>query len=504
MTLSTSFDVSDDLKRRLILLATCLTVFLVALDVTIINLALPSIQRDLEVTLVERGWVIKAYTLTFAVLVIVGGKLGDIFGRKRFLVAGAVLFAVGSLVGFFSMDIETLLTARVIQALGSAMMMPASLSVLTAAYQNRNMGTAIGLWGSIGALGFIAGPLIGGAFTSLLEWRAIFLLNIPVVLAAVVIILLTVKESRDESIDRRIDYLGVVLIAASVLTLALAIVSGNENGWTSSMTLLLFAGAAVSIVTLVFTEARLEYPIVDPRFFRNRAFTVGILVRFATGFAFVPVIFMSTIYLQDFLHKDALEAGLLFLPAGGAIVVATLFWGKIVDNFGPRWPMIAGMLIASAAALVWLTFDASSAYGSLLVSLLLASVGGAAAFVTTTTVLVNSLGVNKAGVASGILYMTQNVSATLGIALVSSVFLTSLRVGLAERDLTADYDAVQTFGPAVGNVAQAEAFAVALSFAGLVVAVVLILGAASAVFLPRDFSVSPQQPDGGKTPDGGG
>ena len=147
---------TDDLKRRLILLASCLTVFLVALDVTVINLALPSIQRDFEVTLVERGWVIKAYTLTFAVLVIVGGKLGDIFGRKRFLVVGAVLFAVGSMVGFFSMDIETLLAARVIQALGSAAMMPGSLSVLTAAYQNRNMGTAVGLWGSIGALGFVA------------------------------------------------------------------------------------------------------------------------------------------------------------------------------------------------------------------------------------------------------------------------------------------------------------------------------------------------------------
>ena len=182
------------------------------------------------------------------------------------------------------------------------------------------------------------------------------------------------------------------------------------------------------------------------------------------------------------------------------IVVATLFWGKIVDNFGPRWPMIAGMLIATAAALVWLTFDASSDYGVLLVSLLLASVGGAAAFVTTTTVLVNSLGVNKAGVASGIVYMTQNVSATLGIALVSSVFLSSLRVGLAERDLTADYDAVQTFGPAVGNVAQAEAFAVALSYAGLVVVVVMILGVAAAVFLPRGLSVAPQPSDSGKMP----
>ena len=483
---------SDDVKRRLILLATCLAVFLVALDVTIINLALPSIQRDLGVSLVERSWVLKVYTLTFAVLVIPGGKLGDIFGRKRFLVVGALLFAVGSLVAFLSNNIETLLAARVTQAVGSSMMMPGSLSVLTAAYQNRNMATAVGLWGSIGALGFIAGPLIGGAFTSLLEWRAIFLLNIPVILVAVAIVLLAVKESRDESIDRRIDYLGVLLIALSVLLLALAIVDGNEYGWTSSSTLLLFTASGASILALVWTEMRVEYPIVDPRFFRNRAFSVGILVRFATGFAFVPVIFMSTVYLQDFMRKEALEAGLLFLPAGAAIVIATLFWGKIVDNYSPRWPMIAGMLTTAAAALVWLTFDASSGYGILLVSLLLASVGGAAAFVTTTTVLVNSLGVNKAGVASGMVYMTQNVAATLGIALVSTVFLSSLRAQLAERDPTADYDAVQTFGPAVGSIPQAEAFAVALSYAGLVVAVVLILGAAAAFFLPRNSNVSPQ------------
>ena len=486
---------SDDLKRRLILLAACLTAFLVAMDITVINLALPSIQRDLGVSLVERGWALKANTLTFAALVIVGGKLGDIFGRKRFLVIGAALFAVGSLVGFVAADIGTLLTARVIQAAGCAAMMPASLSVLTAAYQNRNMATAIGLWGSIGALGFIVGPLIGGTFTSLLDWRAIFLLNIPVILTAVTIILLTAEESRDETIDRRIDYLGVVLITLSVLLLAFAIMGGNENGWTSITTLVLFALAGVSMLALVVTELRVEYPVVDPRFFRNRAFSVGILVRFATGFAFVPVIFMSTVYLQDFLHKSALEAGLLFLPAGAAIVFATLFWGRISDNYSLRWPMVLGMLITSVAAFVWLTFDANSDYPILLVSLLLASIGGAAAFVTTTTVLVNSLGVNKAGVASGIVYMTQNISATLGIALVSSVFLSSLRAELTTRDPTADYEMVQSFGPAVGNVPQAEAFAVALSYAGLVVAVVLLLGAVAAVFLPKDFDVSPESGD---------
>ena len=499
MTLSNSLTLSDDSKRRLILLAICLTSFLVALDVTIINLALPSIQRDLEVTLVERGWVLKVYTLTFAVLVVAGGKLADVFGRKRLLVIGAVIFALGSLVGFLSVGIEMLLAGRVIQALGSAVMIPGSLSVLTAAYQNRNMATAVGIWGSVAAIGFVVGPVIGGAFTDLLHWRDIFLLNIPVTLVAVAIIIFAVRETRDSSVDRRIDYIGVILSAFTVFMLVLAIVGGNEYGWTSSPTLLLFAAAAVAILAFVFTESKVAYPIVDPNFFRNRAFSVGVLVRFATGFAFVPVIFMSSIYMQDFLRKDALEAGLLLLPVGGVIVVATLFWGKIVDKFGPRWPMVIGMLITAVAALVWLTFDAASGYGTLLVSLVLASIGGAAAFVTTTAVIVNSLGVNRAGVASGIVYMTQNVAATLGIALVSTVFLSSLRSELTARDPSADLDAVQTFGPAIGNVAQAEAFAVALSYSGLVVAVVLFLGAAAAVFLPRNFSIAPKKRSPDKT-----
>ena len=482
--------VGVDIKPWLVLLATCLIAFLMALDVTIINLALPSIQRDLGFSLSESSWVLNSYTLTFAVLVIVGGKMGDIFGRKRFLIMGASLFATGSLIGFLAPNIQILLTARVVQGLGGAMMMPASLSVLTEAYQDRNIGMAIGFWGGIGALGFVAGPLISGGFTSLFAWRAIFLISLPVILVAVSIIFLTVRESRDVTIDRRIDYLGVVLSAVMVLLLVLAIVEGTIYGWTSVETLLLFFGAALSIVLFVMLEIRVPYPIVDPRFFRNRAFAVGVAVRFCTGFAFVPVILLSTIFLQYFLHKSAFEAGFLFLPVGAAIVVATLFWGKIVDQWGPRIPMTLGMLIAGCAALTWLTLDASSTYVALLVSLLLASFGGAATFVTTTAVVVNALGVNKAGVASGMVYMTQNVSAALGVALVSSVFLNSLRSELADKAPMADFQIVESVGPEIGNVAQAEAFASALSHAGLVLAIVLFVGAAVAILLPRTFTFS--------------
>ena len=490
MQSSSQSSAGDNVKPSLVLLSTCLIAFLMALDVTIVNLALPSMQRDLGFSLKESSWVLNSYTLTFAVLVIVGGKLGDMFGRKRFLIIGASLFAAGSLIGFLSPNIQTLLAARVVQGLGGAMMMPASLSVLTEAYQHRNIGLAIGFWGGIGALGFVAGPLISGGFTSLFHWRVIFLLSLSVIVVAVSIIFLTVRESRDVTIDRRIDYLGVVLSAVTVLLLVMAIVEGTIYGWTSVETLLLFSGAALSTILFFIVEMRISYPIVDPRFFLNRAFAVGVAVRFCTGFAFVPVILMSTIFLQYFLHKSAFEAGFLFLPVGAAIVVATLFWGKIVDHYGPRVPMTLGMLIAGCAALTWLTFDASSTYVALLISLLLASFGGAATFVTTTAVVVNALGVNKAGVASGIVYMTQNVSAALGVALVSSVFLNSLRSELAEKAPMADYRIVESFGPEIGNAAQAEAFASALSNAGLVVAIVVFLGAAVAIFLPRAFTFS--------------
>ena len=475
----------------LVLLAACMGAFLVTLDVTIINLALPSIQRDFRVTLVQGSWVINAYTLTFASLVILGGKLGDVFGRKKFLLIGFVVFGMGSIIGGVAQDIHTVQAARVVQGLGGAMMMPGSLSVLTAAFQNRNLSLAIGLWGGIAALGLIAGPTVSGAFTSLINWRAIFLLNLPLVAIAVLLVFAAVRESRDSTIDRRIDYLGVVLSAGAVFLLILAIIEGNSHGWTSARTLGSFAGSGLLMFLFALAEMRAPTPIIEPSFFRNRAFAVAASVRFAAGFGYVPVVLMSTLYLQTFLHKSPDEAGLMFMPAGVIIVVATPFWGRIINYTGPRWPMIIGMSIAGVAALLWLRFDAQSGYGDLLISLVLASFGGAAAFVTTTVVAMNTLGVDKAGVASGIVSMLQNVSAALGVAAVSAVFLSSLKVGLTESASSDLFQQVQAFGPTAGDIPQAEAFSGALADAAIVVTVVMFLGAAAAFYLPGGRALLP-------------
>jgi EmrB/QacA subfamily drug resistance transporter len=475
-----------ELRPWLVLLASCLAAFLVAMDATIVNLALPTIQREFRVTLVEGSWVLNAYTLTFAALVVVGGKMCDLYGRKRVLLIGSTIFATGSLLAALSPNVYMLQSARVIQGMGSAMMMPGSLSVLAVAFLRKDLGLAIGVWGGIGALGLAMGPVVSGAFVSAFTWRAIFFLSLGIVLFSMLITYLMVRDSRDLTIDRRIDFLGVGLSASAVFLLTLGIIGGNIYGWTSATTLGLFSAALFMLALFVFAQVLVPFHIIDPSFFRNRAFAVASAVRFAAGFAFIPVILMSTIFMQTFLHKSPLEAGLLFLPAGVTVVIATPFWGKVADRVGPRIPMLLGMSLAGLAAFLWLRFDADSSYSTLLPSLMLASFGGSAAFVTTTAVVLNSLGENKAGVASGMVNMMQNVSAVLGVALVSAVFLNSLRSGLAKLAPGVDYQRVQAFGPS--DALQAEVFANALADAALVVMVVLILGAIIALFLPKTAS----------------
>ena len=482
---------SEGMKPWLVLTASCLGTFLSALDVTLMGVAIPSIQREFELNLIEVSWVLNAYTLVFAALVIVGGKLGDIFGRKRLLLLGFLIFGLGSLMGGLVVNLWGLYTARVVQGIGAAMMMPGSLAVLTEAFHRRGLSLAIGIWSGVAGLGLIVGPFVSGGIISLFAWRAIFLLNLPIVAVAILTTWLRVNESRDTTIDRRVDFIGVLLSAGIIVLLVMGINGGNIFGWTAPQTLGIFVGALLLITLFAVAEVNSPFPIIEQDFFKSRAFVVGAAVRFSAGFAFVPVVLMSTLYLQSFLHKSAFEAGILFLPAGVVVVVSTAFWGRVVDKIGPKAPMIFGMIIAGVGSIFWVRFGATSGYLALLPSLLLAGFGGSAAFVSTTFVAVNSLSVNKAGVASGIINMVQNVSSALGVASVSAIFLHSLRSGLVDTISGVDYQRIQAFGPDAGNIAQSEAFVSALSSAATVIMVVLFLGVAVALFLPKMLS-SPQ------------
>src|SRR5947209_12478358 len=250
--------ITEENSRWWTLAAMCFALFMVMLDNTVVNVALPSIQRDLHASLSALEWTVNAYTLTFAVLMVTGGRLGDIFGRRRMFLFGVVVFGVSSLaIGFAPSDIF-LVAFRAIQGVGAAFMMPATLSIITQAFPPEQRGTAIGTWAGVSALALAIGPVVGGFLTEDVSWRAIFFINPPIAVVAVAMTLFATRESRDETVGRTVDYAGIATITIGLTALVLALVEGNSWGWGSPAIIALLATAAIALTTFVFIERRVE------------------------------------------------------------------------------------------------------------------------------------------------------------------------------------------------------------------------------------------------------
>ena len=487
MNLKTLLTDSHDAQyARTILPVACIAAFVISLDISFVVLALPSIQQEFGVSLEESSWVINAWPFTFAATVIIGGKVGDIYGRKKALMVGYFVFAVGSLLATIAMNVQVLQVARIIQGLGAALIVPGSLSILAETFKGKNQGLAIGLWGSVGALGLILGPIISGTVVALFGWRFVFAINLPLAIIAG----LMVKDIPAGRVyppkSWKIDYCGIGLSVSCILLIVLGLMIGESTRWASPIALVVFGFAVAVIPLFVITQLKGADPLVDKEFFTSKNFLVGLFVRFSASFAFVAVILMSNFYFQHFLGKNPAEAGMLFLPVGICVVLATPFWGYVGDRWGNKLPMVLGMGLTSFAAALWLRLDGGSDYWDLLPSLVVGSIGGAAAFVTTTTVCIHALGVERGGVSSGVMNMLQNVSAALGVAIVSAVFLVSLRNHILNLAPGIDYVHVQAFGPNQADPNQMEAFARALSSGAMLVMVVLLIGTVAAIFLPAD------------------
>jgi EmrB/QacA subfamily drug resistance transporter len=477
-------DSRDGSYARIILPVACLGAFLISLDISFVILALPSIQKEFGISLEDTSWVINAWPFTFAAIVIIGGKVGDIYGRRKALMAGYFVFAVGSLLATAAINVQILQVGRVVQGLGAALIVPGSLSILAETFKGKNQGLAIGLWGSVGALGLVLGPIISGTVVALLGWRFVFALNIPLAIFAALI-------SRDIPVGRvystkswKIDYWGIGLSISFILLIVLGLMLGEAIGWLSPIAILVFGVAISTMPLFVITQLKGKDPLIDKEFFTNKTFLIGILVRFSVSFAFVSVILMSNFYMQHFLGKNPAESGLLFLPVGICVVLATPFWGYVGDRWGNKIPMVLGMGLTCFSSFLWLNLNGESDYWDILPSLVLGSIGGAAAFVTTTTVCIHALGVEKGGVSSGVMNMLQNVSAALGVAGVSAVFLVSLKNHIIRLAPGIDYVQVQAFGPDQADPNQMEAFARALSSGATFVMVMLLIGVVAALFLP--------------------
>jgi EmrB/QacA subfamily drug resistance transporter len=491
--------VTDENRRWWTLGAMCFALFMVMLDNTVVNVALPSIQREIHAGISELEWVINGYTLTFAVLIATGGRLGDIFGRRLMFLAGVIIFAITSATAGLAQDPQMLIGSRAIQGIGAALMMPATLSIITHAFPPAERGKAIGTWAGVSALALSIGPVVGGFLTEYVSWRAIFFINLPVAVAAVTVTLFAVSESRDETVDRRVDYPGVISLTASLTAIVLALIEGNSWGWSSPGVLALLGSGAIGLAVFVAIELRVVAPMVEFGLFRTRQFIGSNLIAFIITFAMMGTFFFMALYMQDILGYSALEAGVRFLPTTMVIAVVAPIAGRLADRLGPALPMSGGLAVLAVAMFMFAGISPSTTYSGLLVPFVLMGIGIAMVMSPMSTAAMNSVSVQKAGGASGVLQMSRMIGASVGVAATGAIFQSQLGSGFDPAALaSAPEQARATFVDALSS---AMLLAAIVVVAGLVVSVTLVRGArANRDERPLDEVPAAAAEQGGATP----
>ncbi|HEV3001729.1 MAG TPA: MFS transporter [Solirubrobacteraceae bacterium] len=416
--------ITESNRRWWTLGAMCFALFMIMLDNTVVNVALPSIQRDLQITTSGLEWTVNAYTLAFGVLLVTGGRLGDLFGRRRLFLLGVVVFGASSAAIATAPDLTWLAIGRAVQGAGAALMMPATLSIITNAFPPHERGRAMGTWSGISAIALAIGPVVGGFLVEHVSWQSIFLINLPVAVVAIGVTLVAAPESRDESVVPTVDLLGVVTLSAGLASLVLALIEGNRWGWGSPRIIGLLALSVAALAAFGAIERRVAVPMVDFRFFRSRQFLGANVIAFIVSFAMLAIFFFIALYMQNVLGYSPLEAGVRFLPSTLMIILVAPIAGRLADRIGPRLLLVGGLL-AVAASLYWqshITTDADFSF--LFGAFMLMGTGMAFVMSPMTSAAMNAVEPAKAGVASGILSMSRMIGGTFGVAALGAVIAT--------------------------------------------------------------------------------
>ncbi|HMD52628.1 MAG TPA: MFS transporter [Solirubrobacteraceae bacterium] len=415
---------TEDNRRWWALGAMCFALFMIMLDNTVVNVALPSIQRSLHASTASLEWTVNAYTLSFAVLLVTGGRLGDIFGRRKTFLAGVTIFALSSAAIGFSPSDTWLVGWRAVQGVGAALMMPATLSIITNTFPPAERGKAIGTWAGVSAMALAIGPVVGGFLVESVSWQSIFFLNVPVAIAAILVTLFAVRESRDDTVARTVDIPGVLSLTVGLTALILALIEGNTWHWASTREIALYATAVVGLAGFVAIERRRSAPMVDFTFFRSRTFLGANIVAFIVSFAMLAMFFFLALYMQNILGYSPLQAGIRFLPSTLMIVLIAPLAGRLTDRVGPRPLMTFGLLCVSGSLFWQSHLSVASGYSALLPGFIMMGVGMAFVMSPMSTAAMNSVEQTKAGVASGILSMNRMVGGTFGVAVLGAMVST--------------------------------------------------------------------------------
>ncbi len=409
-------------RRRLTILAICcMSLLLVAMDNTIVNVALPSIRRELHASLSGLQWTIDAYTIVLASLLLLGGSSGDRFGRRRTFQLGLLVFTGGSGLCSLAPTLGWLIVARTLQAVGGSMLNPVAMSIITNVFTDpRERARAIGAWGAVVGISLALGPIVGGALTEGVSWRAIFWINLPIGLAAFVLTALFVPESRAAR-PRRFDPVGQILVIVALASLTYAIIDAPSASWTSAQTIGLFALCTCALVALAVYEPRRADPLIELRFFRSAPFTGATLIAISAFAGFSGFLFLNTLYLQNARGYSALEAGLCTLPMAIAALICSPLAGRTVGNSGPRVPLLIAGACMCTSALALTQLRVGTSLVLLLGAYALFGVGFGTVNSPITFTAVSGMPNSQAGVAAAIASTSRQVGQTLGVALTGSI-----------------------------------------------------------------------------------
>jgi EmrB/QacA subfamily drug resistance transporter len=443
------------------LAAVAFGLFMIMLDNTIVNVALPAIERDLGVSLSQLEWIVTGYALTFAALLLTGGKLADLYGRRLIFVVGLAVFTLASLACGLATSGDVLIAARIVQGVGAALMNPATLSIISATFPPRERGTAIGIWAGVSALGLAIGPLVGGLLTEHGHWSWIFYVNVPVGILAIAASFLFIDESRDTSEVQRLDLPGLLTSGLGLFALTYGLIEANTYGWTSGRILAAFAAAAVLLAAFVALELRRRVPMLDLSLFRNGTFTGANLVVLLVALAMFGVFFFVSLYMQNILGYSAVEAGAAFLPMTLLIILIAPIAGRTTDRIGSRWLMTAGMVLIGLQLLYFSTLGVEADFWSLLPAFLVGGAGMALTMTPSAAAAVRAVPTDKAGVGSAVINSSRQVGGALGIALMGAI-------------VAASVDGPPTREAFVDGFSNALVVAAIVAFAGAVVSAALV------------------------------
>jgi EmrB/QacA subfamily drug resistance transporter len=411
---------AEENRKWLTLAAVSVGLFMIMLDNTVVNVALPSIQRDLDADLSELQWIVTGYALTFAALMLIGGKLADAYGRRKIFVLGIVVFTLASLLCGLAGSSEMLIAARVLQGAGAALMNPATLSIIAATFPPRERGTAIGIWAGTSAMALAIGPLVGGLITEHLDWSWIFFVNVPIGILGIAASYLFIDESRDET-HERLDLPGLVTSAVGLFALTYGLIEANTYGWSSARIVGAFVLAALSLFAFVQLERRQRAPMLPLELFRNGTYTGANLVMLLVALAMFGVFFFVSLYMQNILGYSSVQAGAAFLPMTILIILIAPLAGKTSDRIGSRGLVTGGMMLIAVQLGMFSRLGVDASFWNLFPALVVGGIGMALTMTPSAAAATRSVPVEKAGVGSAVLNSARQVGGTMGIALMGAI-----------------------------------------------------------------------------------